>query len=369
MADTSFGVNHANTVMYWHRKLFREAMKASIYYKFVGDGSDSVIQYLDETNKGPGDHIRVILRQLLTGVGVNGDATMEGNEEELSTFTDNIFIDQHRHAVRSGGKMSDQRIPFGVREEAFMGLRDYWQELLDTNYANQLAGNTLGTVPTANVAFTGMQVAIAPSTNNHLVAGPGDATTEASLTTSASSFFRLADIDRMVVRAKTLATNPLRPVKVEGQDKYVLFIHPFQHHQLRANGNTGQYLDIQKAAMQGGQISNNPLYTGAIAEWHGVIIHENYRQPWGNATSGNQARTALNLANRARAVLCGAQAASMATGQNTSKGGQPNWYEELFDYGNKLGVSAGMIYGIKKNVFNSADFGTIVLSSFSPDPG
>ena len=369
MADTSFGTNHANTVMYWHRKLFREALKQCQFYKFMGDGSDSIIQFLNETQKGPGDRIRVILRQQLTGTGVNGDGTLEGNEEELATYTDNLIIDQHRHAVRSGGQMSDQRIPFSVREEAYMGLRDYWSEILDCWLANQLTGNTLGTVPTANVAFTGMQVALAPSTNNWLFAGPGDSASEASVTNSASGVFRLTEVDRMVVRAKTLETNPIRSIKMDGVDKYVVFIHPFQHHQLRQNTNAGQYNDIAKAAIQGGQISKNPLFTGSLGEWNGAIMHESYRIPWGNATSGKQARTALNLANRARAVLCGAQACLFGTGQNTSKGGQPNWYEELFDYGNKLGVSAGMIAGAKKSVFNAADFGTIVMSSFSADPG
>lgn len=33
--------------------------------------------------------------------------------------------------------------------------------------------------------------------------------------------------------------------------------------------------------------------------------------------------------------------------------------------GNQLGVSAGSIYGMKKTVFNSADFSTIVLSTYA----
>ena len=33
-----------------------------------------------------------------------------------------------------------------------------------------------------------------------------------------------------------------------------------------------------------------------------------------------------------------------------------------------LGVSGGMIFGVKKAVFNSADFGTIVLSSYAAAP-
>ena len=37
-------------------------------------------------------------------------------------------------------------------------------------------------------------------------------------------------------------------------------------------------------------------------------------------------------------------------------------------FGNQLGVAAGLIFGIKKSVFNSADFSTITLSSYSPAP-
>jgi len=41
------------------------------------------------------------------------------------------------------------------------------------------------------------------------------------------------------------------------------------------------------------------------------------------------------------------------------------WVEELFDYENELGVAAGMIFGLKKAVFNAADFATIVMSSYA----
>ena len=45
------------------------------------------------------------------------------------------------------------------------------------------------------------------------------------------------------------------------------------------------------------------------------------------------------------------------------------WVEELFDYENQLGVSASLIWGLKKTVFNSIDFGTIVVQTYSPNPG
>jgi len=60
----------------------------------------------------------------LDGAGRQGDDTLEGFEEKLTTYVDNVFIDQLRHAVRSGGKMTEQRIPWSIREEARMGLQD-----------------------------------------------------------------------------------------------------------------------------------------------------------------------------------------------------------------------------------------------------
>jgi N4-gp56 family major capsid protein len=64
-----------------------------------------------------------------------------------------------------------------------------------------------------------------------------------------------------------------------------------------------------------------------------------------------------------RAAFCGAQAAVFAYGGD---GGQEmTWVEELFDYKNRLGVSAGMIWGLKKTMFNSLDFGALTISTYA----
>jgi hypothetical protein len=44
----------------------------------------------------------------------------------LTTYSDAIVIDQLRHAHRSGGQMSEQRVTFNMREEARAGLADWW---------------------------------------------------------------------------------------------------------------------------------------------------------------------------------------------------------------------------------------------------
>jgi hypothetical protein len=47
--------------------------------------------------------------------------------------------------------MSEQRVPFSVREEAMSGLRDWWAVRLDTWFANQIAGYTVQ----ADTRYTG----------------------------------------------------------------------------------------------------------------------------------------------------------------------------------------------------------------------
>src|SRR4051812_28447236 len=114
MALTTYGVNNALAVKLWSKKLAHEALKETFIFKFLGDDENSVIQIKEETAKSAGDRITVGLRMQLTGDGVSGDGALEGNEEALTTYTDNVLLDQLRHAVRSGGKMSEQRVPFSV---------------------------------------------------------------------------------------------------------------------------------------------------------------------------------------------------------------------------------------------------------------
>ena len=132
MAVSSWGVNDPEAVKLWSRKTMQEALKMTLANRFSGEDSDSLLQLKDETSKSAGDRITTILRMQLTGNGIAGDNSLEGNEESLVTYTQNVLIDQLRHAVRSGGEMSEQRVPFSVREEARMALQDWWSARFDT---------------------------------------------------------------------------------------------------------------------------------------------------------------------------------------------------------------------------------------------
>ena len=195
---------------------------------------------------------------------------------------------------------------------------------------NQLCGQSTQT----DTRYTG---------NNAVVAIDSTRTISAS----GSSNFALDLLDQAAVKARTLSP-VIRPVQTEAGEKYVMFITPEAHYDLRANTGTLQWGDIQKAAMSGGQISDNPIFTGALGEYNGIILHESFRVPINSNIGEN--------------VLCGAQAATFAFGRDNSPN-RMTWTEELFDYGNQLGVSAGCIAGMKRTIYNSLDFSVVKVRS------
>jgi N4-gp56 family major capsid protein len=350
MADTSYAVNDSLAVQLWAKKLEAEVLKQTYIGKFIGESADSLIHKKKELGTNAGDKVTFGLRMQLAGDGVEGDGILEGNEESLTTYSDAVYINQLRHAVRSGGKMSEQRVPFSVRNEAMSGLKDWMAGRVDTAFFNQICGVTDQT----DTRYTGHNATIAPSSTRLLIAETGS-TTESQI--DSGDTFNLTWVDEVVTRVK-LSTPLIRPIMVDGEEKYVMFLHPYQVRDMRTSTTTGQWLDIQKAALSANGSKKNPIYTGALGEYNGVVFHESTRIPVGT-NSGTPITTVR------RAVLCGAQAAAIGFGKGTEGVSSANWTEKSFDYGNKLGVAGGIIWGLKKTVFNSVDFGTFVVSSYA----
>lgn len=246
--------------------------------------------------------------------------------------------------------MSQQRVPFSVRDEALSGLRDWYADRFDNAGFTQLCGYT----PQTNVAYTGNNATIAvDSSHQKFISG----TTDQGL--GSTNTFNLTIIDAAVEAAKTL-TPAIRPVRTGGKEFYLGFLHPYQVTDMRINTATGQWLDIQKAAMTGGEVDDNPIFDGALGVYNGVILHSDYRVTQGvNSSSSTTPVTTVR-----RAVLAGAQALMLGYGRDNGPG-RYTWVEELFDYENELGVSVGCIYGMKKTVFNSMDFADVVMSSYA----
>ena len=378
MAEWSYAVGDAATVKLYSHRLFVQAIQATKAYRLsmVGgskDSPDNIVQMLDETQKTEGDTIYYDLIAKLQAPGVIGDNVLAGNEESLKTYQSSLIINQLRHAVLPYGAMSQQRVPFSMRDQAKGRLADWWVERLDLSLLNQLCGNTNQT----NTLFTGLQATVIPSgtapggyfviANNK--AQSGDTVTQAEARLSTNDNFTIDLIDQCVAKAHTLTT-PIKPIRLKSMEIFgVLFIHPLQTKSLRANFSAGQWGDIQSSAMQGGQITGNPIFTGAIGMYNNVVIHEDVRVPYGSNSQAVDSNgfiqyNALGTTNVARGVFVGAQAAVMATGRAYGSDMKMRWFEELLDAGNQLRITAGLIFGMKKTQFNSTDYATITVSSY-----
>ncbi len=356
MANTTQPTNHPLTPRVWAKKLFHEMIAEDYFFfgKFMGKSEDdkaSMVTIRDDLTKTAGEQITYGLRSKLNGAGVSGDAIAEGEEEQISTYSDSMLINKLANQIRSEGEMTEQRMTWDFRMEAKDALKDWWAERLDISMFNQLCGNTAET----NLKYTGFNATIAPDTD-HIIR-IDSTTTDASLSTT--NVFTFSIIDRCVERAKTIS--PLvRPFNVNGTKKWVMFLHPYQVYDLRTQGQTaaGSFFDLHKAALQGGKFGDNPLYNGSLGEYNNVILHEALNIP-----TGCDSTTAAP--NTRRAVFCGAQALGFARGGVGKMKDRMTWVEKEFNYDAQLGIQAKMIFGIKKSRFNSKDFGTIVVPTYA----
>lgn len=367
MAATTIERNHVLAPRVWARMLAIEALHACEADKLVGEDTSSIIQMRDELSKTSGDRLTIGLRTQLDGDGQVGTATLKGNEEELDFYADDLYIDNQRHAVKIKGVISQQRALFDLRSEAKSGLVDWWKKRIDIGLLNQLAGNSAQT----STKYTANNSVTAPDAAHRLYGGGA---TAASTLTDVTYGFDLTLIDKLIFMAETLPT-PIRKASFgESYEGYCLLLHPTQILQMRTNMSPGQWNEIHQAAMKGGEVTKNAIFTGADAWYNGVLIRKDARVPWGDNTQANAIHhtdlgtPGAGKTNVARGIFMGAQAGAIGFGRAGGRLEKFRWVEALDDYEDEYGVAASMIWGGKKLIFNSKDFSTITVETFSPSP-
>ena len=346
MAVTAFGTNDAQTVKIWSTMTLREALKPTLTAKLMGTGKMAIIQRLIELEKSAGDQIKYDLLMQMTGAGVTGDNRMRVNEEALVYYQDTVNIDQLRnaHAFR---RMSQQRTLHDMRMDAKVNLADWWAGKIDDYMFRCLCGDT---------TLSHGQTATAPTANHTIWSG--DATSQATI--GNNDQFSLADIDYAKEKAKTL-TPPIRPTGVNGNDMFVVVLHPYSVTDLRLDVANSAYVDWPTIQMMANQRGNsNPIFTGALGVYNNCIMFESTRI----YTPASNVRNNLFLGAQAGVFALGGAYDSIEK-TRVGKDNLMSWYEEVDDYGNEKGISCGAIFGINKSVFNSADYGLITIQSYA----
>jgi N4-gp56 family major capsid protein len=347
----------------WSASLFIETLAKSYFErKFIGTNDNAVIQRLTELESGPGDSIDYDLSVQLRGKPTYGDNRVEGKEESLKFYSDQVNIDQLRHSVSAGGRMTRKRTAHNLRKTGRDRLSDYWAKFFDEMifiYLSGVRGINEDFIETPDWQGHAGNPIQAPDAN-HIIYG-GDATSKATIT--AADTFDRSIVERAEVKARMMrALDPtaanMLPVQINGEGHYVTVMTPFQEHNLR-NSDAGGWLEIQKAAAAA-EGRNNPIFKGGLGMIANVVLHSH-----ASAIRFNDYGAGANVA-AARALFMGRQAGVIAYG---TKGGlRFDWQEETKDYGNEPTVAAGTIVGVKKTRFNNKDFGILALDTAATDP-
>lgn len=364
MALTNFALltNEQKTI--WSMDFWKQARNFSFVNKFMGSGSNAMVQHITELKKSEkGARAVITLLADLEGDGISGDRTLEGNEEVMKSYDQVIRIDQLRHANRHEGKMADQKSIVDFRNESKDKLAYWLADRID-----QLAFLTLSGVSYAmrnnGVARVGsdlpfLEFAPDVSAPTSLRKYRWNNTTKVLTVNGATSAVTATDYPswELFVQLKANAKDQyLRGIKGPGgEEVFHAFLTPQAMARLKLDPT--YMLNVRSAQKRS---ESNPLFTGSSVEIDGIVFHE-FRHVYNTAAAVAPNKWgASGDVEGCQILFCGAQALAMADI------GAPSWEEKGFDYENQQGISIGKILGFLKPKFTSIyaggtvqDFGVI----------
>lgn len=368
---TIIGLNDAKAVKRYGGFLAVDVGRKSYFNKkFMGRGesAQTPIQMLTNLENDAGEQITYDLVMQLRMQPIEGDNTLRGKEEDLRFFTDQIFIDQARGGVNQGGKMSRKRTLYDTRQIARVRESEWWARVFDELFYMYLSGargvNSDMIYPLTYAGFAN-NAFVAPDAK-HLLFG-GAATSKATL--AATDKFNLTLVERAQTQATVMGGGvegvpAIEACEIDGESRYVIVMHPWQAFDLRTNTNTGQWLDVQKAAAAA-QGQGNPMFTGAMGMYSDTILQQHK-----GVIRFSDYGAGANIA-AARALFLGRQAGVVAFG-SPGTGVRFDWHEEMEDRGNQAVITTATICGVKKTAFTidgvSRDFGVISLDTAAANP-
>ena len=299
----------------WAKKVWHEGVKDSYFDKFTAmDGSNVVHQNKDLTNV-KGDSVVFGLMMNLNGPGVEGNQKLSGAEDTLNIYDFTVQTKLIRNAV-SRFEADDQKSQFDMLKEIKVALKQWLSDWLDNKLISELS----------TVASSSKEAVYASAAGTL-----SSITANDKLTTT------------LISRAKRKAmmhAPKVQPIKVDGMDKYIMLVSPWAAKDLK---DDAKWLAAQQNANVRG--SKNPIFTGALGEYDGVILYEYERV----ATIPNGAASANVCYN----LLLGKQAAWFAVARPAKH------IEQTDDYGNIAGNGIAFYGEVKRTKFNNKDYGSI----------
>lgn len=350
----------------WQKQLHKDVIDNLFFSNknMMGKDTNNVIQIKDELKKDQGDRVTFGLTAKLGNRPITGDNEAEGNEEAISGYSQSVLIDQARFPVRLQGKLTEQKAAYDMRMDAKEKLAIRLSEFIERQIFMKMAGVTStdltdvnGSVYSEDAAWSN-SAPIVPAADE--AAGTGDryicADADGLDSLQATDVFSLSLITKAKIKALTASGPKLQPLKINGQNFWVMFLHPWQEADLKNSTSGINWNQIQREAQVRGD--KNPIFSGALGVYDGVILHSHeYVSVCQSGANFSTSGTAAG-AQAFRATLCGRQSLAFAETQDST-----DFNEVLRDLNNKVVYSSGIIGGIQKTAFNSKDYGVITVDT------
>ncbi|EAW9117771.1 N4-gp56 family major capsid protein [Salmonella enterica] len=321
---------------------------------------------ITDLNKARGDEVSFSIMHKLSKLPTMGDERIEGRGEDLSRADFSLRIDQGRHLVDAGGRMSQQRTKFNLITSARTLLGTYFNDLQDQCAVIHLAG-ARGDFMADDVIvpldshrnFKEIMINdVMPPTHNRHFFG-GDATSLEAL--DSSDVFTLGLVDNMALYIDEMA-HPLQPVRLKGDELYgedpyyVLYVTPRQWNDWYTSTSGKDWNQMMVRAVNRSKGFSHPLFKGECAMWRNILVRKYAGIPIRFYTGSkvwvsNNDLTATTKqvevkTNIDRAMLLGAQALANAYGQRN--GGHFNLVQKKTDMDNRTEIAIDWINGLKK---------------------
>jgi len=339
MSDTSTATGLR--VQKWLDTFFTEYVREVRFNGEMGTKETDIIQVRQDLSKGKGDSITFALVNKLTGSGVSGSSTLEGNEESMDSRSFRMYIDKYRNAVRIP-EMEQYKSAIDLMDAGRAVLKEWAVEHTDDKIIDAL-GSINGTVFAS--ADDAARDAWLVDNADRVLFGAAKSNNSsndhsASLLNIDNTSDKLTPAALSLMKEIALTASPkIRPIRStfasDGRRYYIVYANSRAFRDLKTNTTITQAQREVSLAME-----NERLFKGGDIYWDGMIVKEVEDIPiyTGLGAGGIDV---------APVYLCGAQAIGVAYGKRWRN------ISETFDYGDKQGIGIEGIYGVSKMQFGT----------------
>ena len=352
MANTTTAA--ANVVTRYLSDFFREYIRGNLFAPYTGTNRNNPIVIKEGRQQ-----VSIPLIAALSGNGVSGNATLDGNEEILANYAYTLTPTYFRNAVRMSAEEREKPnidLMRGAREALMdWGMEKVRDDIIKLGLGSLNDGSgTIVTVDDTTAAINTTGDTWVTNNSDRVLYGAAESNLSAgdhsaSLANVDTTNDKLTgDVVRLARKIARTADPIIRPIRTSnGVETYVMFVGTQAFIHLQEDLETLH----SNAGVRG---EGNPLFRPGDLIWDNVVIREVPEISTLLADSTYYATAGNSSSKVEPAFLCGAQAVGYGLGQ------RPNIVvDRTKDFEFQPGVAVELKHEIDKLVYNSKDHGVV----------